>query len=177
MRERGRAMLQIFQTQFIGVLKQIKEQEETIEECGRALAQAVVGEGTIYIIADREMTPIASAIVHADKTNRIEALDKENIAIITPADRVVYFTSYSSTGDMVMVESLLERHITVIGIAGNDRVGIDKMCDFFINTCLVQGLVPTDEGERIGLPFIGVGLYVFELLSLVLTDILLEYEE
>ncbi|WP_026672773.1 DUF2529 family protein [Alkalihalobacterium bogoriense] len=170
-------MLQIFQTQFIGVLKQIKDQEETIEECGRALAQAVVGEGTIYIIADKEMTPIASAIVHADKTNQMEALDKENIAIITPADRVVYFTSYSSAGDMAMIESLLERHITVIGIAGKDHPGIDQICDFFINMFLVHGLVPTDEGERIGQPFVSVGLYVFELLSLALTDILSEYEE
>lgn len=51
-------MSKIFTTQLIGRLQKISEQELDIEDAARLLAQALVGEGSIYIFGENDLRSV-----------------------------------------------------------------------------------------------------------------------
>lgn len=58
-------MIKIFTTQLIGRLKMMEEKEiYNLEDAARLLAQALVGEGNIYIYAEQGLDGVLAEALH-----------------------------------------------------------------------------------------------------------------
>ena len=103
-------MLKMFTTQLTGLFKRIEEKEEfSFEDGARLLAQAPVGDGSIYIFGTNEMKAIAhEALEGAEPFAGVRLYS--DIDELTIADRVLLFTRTSS--DQASIElavQLLEK--------------------------------------------------------------------
>ncbi|WP_078556182.1 DUF2529 family protein [Bacillus alkalicellulosilyticus] len=167
-------MLQIFHTQLVGLLQNIKKQEEKIEECARLLAQAIVGEGRIYIHGTGSLGSLPANIMNS--TDLIPTLDTySSMEDVSTHDRVLLFSSQSDEEEVKhLIASLDEKNIPYVWVCALKN-GEQEM-DLLINTGLLSGLVPDEDGTRTGFPDSLVSMYVYHALFLTVKDILADYE-
>ncbi|MBU8905856.1 DUF2529 domain-containing protein [Desertibacillus haloalkaliphilus] len=174
-------MLQIFSTQLQGMFQTIKnDEEEVIEDSARALAQAIVADGTIYIHGVGEMAAVtAEAQYGQERLPHCQALMTDNtIAPWTNRDRIILFARFADDGDVVeLAKSLQADGAVVIGVSAvreTENPQLNEIADFHIDTKLLQPLVPTESGERIGFPAVMTALYVYYGLYLTTMEIVEE---
>ncbi|MCF6410898.1 DUF2529 family protein [Pseudalkalibacillus salsuginis] len=170
-------MLKIFTTQLFGVFKKIQDHEdEKIEDCSRLLAQTITGNGTIHIIGFGELEGIASVIVNGH----------ESLPACTP-----YAGKEMEAGDCILVfagktndeqfEKLVHHTVTenvpIVSVAGVEKEAALLLNEnFHIDTKLLNGLVPGDDGGRYGFPVFITALYVYYALYFNTKEMLEEYE-
>jgi DNA-binding MurR/RpiR family transcriptional regulator len=178
-------LLKIFTTQLVGYFKSIQENEEmNIEDSARAIAQAIVGDGNIYVHGKDEMNCIATeAVLGAEpmpKTSFLFNDEGKFIRNLSSLDRVIVATRFSNDETIVrLVKEIKESGATVIGISAiqeDDVACLATVCDFHIDTKLIQGLVPQDDGSRIGFPSSMLALYAYFGLSFIVKEMLEEYD-
>jgi len=172
----------IFLTQLTGVLKRIQDEEEYhFEDSSRLLAQALVGEGSIYIWGDGELEAVSyEAIKGKDSLKNVKTLKVDQLDLLTDSDRVLLFSRNSTDENVIHVGHLLrERNIPFVAVASKskEQEGIDAIADLFIDLKIKNGLVPTDTGERVGYPYLLVSLFVYHHLQFLVKEILDEYED
>ncbi|ANC79006.1 hypothetical protein ABE65_020250 [Fictibacillus phosphorivorans] len=179
-------MLKIFSTQVAGLLKSISDKEEqSIEESSRLLAQSVLSEGTVYFKGFYEMEAVVSEALSGENKFRAGANFTEvELSDLLPVDSVVVATRYLDDEKAVElcseVRKTTECNVILIGGRRKDaemNVNPDDFADIVIDTKAVRGLVPLDDGTRLGLPSGLTALFAYYALFLTTEEILEEYDE
>ncbi|NQD66566.1 DUF2529 domain-containing protein [Bacillus haikouensis] len=173
-------MIKMFTTQLSGLFKRISEKQEfEIEDAARLLAQAAVGQGSIYIKAFGEMEAVtAEALYGAEPLPSVKKYDES--AALTEADRLLVVTRLSSDGDAVeFAKALAADGVSFVGISGVvGEGGLDELADLHLDTNVIKGLLPGEEiGERVCMPASMAALYIYFALGFVIREMLEEYED
>jgi hypothetical protein len=175
-------MIKMFTTQLSGLFKRISEKQEfEIEDAARLLAQAAVGQGSIYIKAFGEMEAVtAEALYGAEPLPSAKKFDES--AALTEADRVLVVTRLSSDGEAVEFANKLAADgvsfVGISGVVGESDGGLDKLADLHLDTKVIKGMLPGEEiGERVCMPTSMAALYIYFALGFVIREMLEEYED
>lgn len=175
-------MLKMFSTQLTGLLKRIQDKEEfALEDGARLLAQAIVGDGHIYIYAEHELGSVTlEATQSTEPLLKAVALSTiEEVDTLTDADRVLVFARTSTDASALTVAKRLhERHLPFVSVATTVE-GEDSLAEYshvHINLQLPKGLLPDEEGNRFGYPASIAALFVYYGLKFTIDEMLEEYE-
>jgi uncharacterized phosphosugar-binding protein len=170
----------MYTTQLNGLFQRIAEKEEqSIEESARLLAQALVGEGKIYVKGFGEMEAVTSEIEKGLEP-LIGAQRFENLEALTEADRVLIITRFCDDHDPLELARQLNRagipFVGVSGIRKNSDDTFQSLADVHIQTHAIRGLLPTETGERTALPSSLAGIYIYQALKFTVQEIIEDYE-
>ncbi|MEH7352199.1 DUF2529 domain-containing protein [Neobacillus drentensis] len=177
-------MLKMFTTQLTGVFKKINEKEEfSFEDGARLLAQAPVGDGSIYIFGTKEMKAVEyEALEGAEPFKGAKVLTSAGVDELSGSDRVLIFTRTSFDKDaLALAVQLREKRVPFVAVttvmepdADDDLV---EFADVHIDLRLTKGLLPDDFGNRYGYPSSMAALFVYYGLKFIIDEMLAEYEE
>ena len=178
-------MLKIFTTQLSGVFTSILEKQKyEIEDGARLLSQAIVSGGNLYIYGTDEMLAITSEATRGAEPLRhgITLHDPTDLDTISSIDRVLLVTrSPTNEQALLLAKELREKGIPFVSVTTSvnnaNEDSIVDLSDIHIEIPLKKGLVPTDDGSRIGLPFSMVALYVYYGLKFSIDEIIGEFDE
>ncbi|MCM3718424.1 DUF2529 family protein [Fictibacillus phosphorivorans] len=179
-------MLKIFSTQVSGLLKAISDKEEqSIEEASRLLAHSVLSEGTVYFKGFGEMEAVVSeALFGENKFRRGSAFVEGSFDELLPVDSVVVASRFLDDEEAVTFCKKIKEHTDchVILLGGRKKEAeneteLDSSVDIVIDSKAVRGLVPLDDGSRIGFPSGLTTLFAYYALFLTTEEILEEYDE
>ncbi|RJS60746.1 DUF2529 family protein [Bacillus sp. PK3_68] len=171
-------MLKMFTTQLNGLFQRIADKEaEQMEDGARLLAQAVIGEGRVYIKGFEEMKAVeAEATAGAEALSCFQSFEAADN--ITESDRVLLVSRFSHDSEAVALAAALEeRGIPFVAIAGlvpEKEHSLHEKADVFINTKVTKGLLPDENGGRTGFPSSLAALYIYFSLKLTIDEILQE---
>ncbi|WP_100401471.1 DUF2529 family protein [Bacillus sp. FJAT-42315] len=171
-------MLKMFSTQLNGLLQRIADKEaEQIEDGARLLAQAAIGDGTIFIKGFNEMKAVeAEAVFGAEPL--VHATPLSSIDEVTETDRLLLVSRFADDEEVLMIaKEFQKKNIPFIAIAGarsTENESLENSADIFIDTKLLKGLLPNEQGERTAFPSSIAALYIFFLLKLTIDEILLD---
>lgn len=175
-------MLKMFTTQLTGLLKRIQDKEDlSLEDGARLLAQALIGDGHIFIFAEGELAAVqAEAIQSCEPLKQARVLEGlEQIGDVTEADRVLIIARTSHDDRAVAIgKALEERGIPFVSVATVDEGtgdALEKFAHVHIDLHLKKGLLPDEEGNRYGYPASIAALYVYYGLKLTIDEIMEEY--
>ena len=168
----------MFTTQLTGLFKRIEEKEEfPFEDGARLLAQAPVGDGSIYIFGTNEMKAIAHEALEGAEPFASAKLFTE-IDVLTIADRVLLFTRTSSDKKAIdLAVQLQEKEVPFVAVSTDTDGQLAGIADVHINLRLTKALLPDDSGNRYGYPSLMAALFVYYGLKFTIDEILAEYEE
>ncbi|QWU47839.1 MULTISPECIES: DUF2529 domain-containing protein [Bacillus] len=174
-------MLKIFSTQLSGYFSRISQKEEmNIEDSARLLAQALVGDGFIYLHGTNEMEGIVSeALFGAEPMKQAKCLiENGELAAVTSADRVLLISRFSTDEEIIKIaKKLHEEGQSIVGISAiqEDAESLEQYTDVHIDTKLLKGLIPDDEGNRYGFPSLIIALFAYHGLKFTIDEMLNEY--
>lgn len=173
-------MLKMLSTQLTGVFSKIREKEEfSLEDGARLLAQASVGEGTIYIKGFQEMEGVVSEALKGVEPLR-NAKILESVSHLSHTDRVLLFARLSDEQDAVALgRELANIGVPFVSVAGTNRDAencLTKLADVHINTYIVKPMLPAEDGRRTCFPSLIAALYAYFGLKFIMDEILHEYE-
>ena len=172
-------LLKMFSTQLSGLFKRLQEQEEfSLEDSARLLAQAAAGEGKIYLYGSGEMQAVLfEALEGAEPLAHAARFD---MAEVTPADRVLLFARHSTDPDAVAIaKELAEKYLpftAVSTVIPGDEPGLDTLADVHIDLKLTKGLLPDENGERFAIPNTMAALFVYYGIKFTIDEIIAGYE-
>ncbi|MBE7104047.1 DUF2529 domain-containing protein [Bacillus cereus] len=175
-------MLKIFSTQLSGYFSRISQKEEmNIEDSARLLAQALVGDGFIYLHGTNEMEGIVSeALFGAEPMKQAKRLiENGELATVTSADRVLLISRFSTDEEIIKTtKKLHEEGQSIVGISAiqEGAESLEQYTDVHIDTKLLKGLIPDDEGNRYGFPSLIVALFAYHGLKFTIDEIIGDYE-
>ncbi|PFJ17489.1 hypothetical protein COD67_08315 [Bacillus cereus] len=174
-------MLKIFSTQLSGYFSRVSQKEEmNIEDSARLLAQALVGDGFIYLHGTNEMEGIvAEALFGAEPMKQAKRLfENGKEAEVTSADRVLLISRFSTDEEVVAIaKKLQEEGHSIVGISAiqENAESLEQYTDVHIDTKLLKGLMPDDEGNRYGFPSLMVALFTYHGIKFTIDEMLNEY--
>lgn len=175
-------MLKIFTTQLNGIFKSISDDEFTIEDAARLLAQAAISDGSIYIHGFNDMQGVLSQAIESEEAMpHCKPLYVNNqLATLSPVDRVILVSRHSHDAEALqLAQQLADEYIPFIALSSvvNTEIeGLQDMADVHIDLKLKRGLIPTETGERVGFPSLLIALYGLYAINLTLTELLEELE-
>jgi uncharacterized phosphosugar-binding protein len=175
--------MKIFTTQLQGIFQKIQDQEDmNIEDAARLLAQAVIGDGSIYIYGNKEMEAILLEALYGPEPLPSAAPLFENgkVADVSEADRVLVISRFSTDKEVVeLAKTLKEQGIQTVGIsaltASEEFDSLEQWTDIHIDIKLVKPLIPDEEGNRFGFPALMAALYAYYVTTYTMKEILEEY--
>ncbi|ANX14174.1 hypothetical protein ABE41_019345 [Fictibacillus arsenicus] len=175
-------MLKIFSTQVSGLLKAISDKEEqSIEESSRLLAHTVLSEGTVYFKGFGEMEAVVSeALFGENKFRRGAEFTDASWEELLPVDSVVVASRFADDFEALDFCKKVKEHADcyVILLGGRRKEAVlETTADIVIDTKAARGLVPLDDGSRIGVPSGLTALFAYYALFLTTEEILEEYDE
>ncbi|GAE33609.1 DUF2529 family protein [Halalkalibacter akibai] len=175
-------MQKIFTTQLIGLMKNSID-ELILEDAARLLSQALIGDGNVYIFGKDEMVAIAAEALYGKEhlSNVLPLFEKGNMAELDSADRVFLLSREAHDPEMVsLVERVSEKGVLIVGLTAEKKDSSKKLwtdwVDIHLDLQLSGGLVPTDDGDRIGFPASILALYTYFCLHLLIVEFLSEYK-
>jgi hypothetical protein len=171
----------MFLTQLNGLQQRIFDKEEyPIEDTARLLAQAAVGEGTIYIKGYKEMESVSLEAFEGAEPLQL-AKPFHNIDELTDADRVLIISRFSNDLDALhLAKKLVKKGIPFSSISGKvngQGEDISELADVHINTTLLKSMLPTETGDRAGFPSALIGLFIYHCIKFQFDEIIAEYNE
>ncbi|MED4403853.1 DUF2529 family protein [Metabacillus fastidiosus] len=177
-------MMKIFTTQLMSYLKRITEQEElAIEDGSRLLAQASIGDGTIYFYGYKELEGVTmEATKSSELIPNAKPLFDENgkMAEVEREDRVILFTHRSSDEEAIQIaKELAEKDLQIVGVSAKVKdleQDLETITDVHIDSKLLRPLIPDDDGSRYGFPALITSLFVYYAINFTLKEIMSEYE-
>ncbi|MGH0430521.1 DUF2529 family protein [Bacillus mycoides] len=174
-------MLKIFSTQLSGYFSKISQKEDmNIEDSARLLAQALVGDGFIYLHGTNEMEGVVSeALFGAEPMKQAKRLiENGELAAVTSADRVLLISRFSTDEEVVTIaKKLQEEGQSIVGISAvhESPESLEQYTDVHIDIKLLKGLIPDDEGNRYGFPSLIIALFAYHGLKFTIDEMLNEY--
>ncbi|WP_414042274.1 DUF2529 family protein [Macrococcus animalis] len=163
-------MLKIFNTQLNGIFKKIDMQETELDIAGRLLAQAVVGEGRIYVKGFGDLKYFEDFVVNG-KESLFDATVYISDALVDRTDRILVMSDEYDDSTAEFVDSLEARDIDYVLVC-NKSDAITSMN--FIDLCTPRALVPTEDYSRIITPHMMVMNYIYYAIYSVMHEILVE---
>lgn len=176
-------MSKILTTQLTGVLQKIQQNEEdAIEETARLLAQAAIGQGTVYFACFDEMQGIAqNALLSAEPMAKVALWTADTL--LTETDRVCIFTRHANNSDALeLAQQLYDAFIPFAAIAceqaSNDNQ-LSELAYTYVSLNLRNPILPhpTKLGTRIVMPSLLAALYVYEAIKLSYDEMLVLDED
>lgn len=164
-------------TQLTGLLQRIAtSEEESIEETARLLAQAAAREGKIYFATFGEMTSISVNAQFAAEP--FPSMQVWTPAIeLTSADRVWIITRSSENKEAIaLAEKLSDAFIPFSVLAAepaSDDNTLSTLAYTYVSLKLTKGLLPTDDGSRVVLPYALSAMFVYEAVKMKLDEMLI----
>ncbi|MGR5996296.1 DUF2529 domain-containing protein [Bacillus cereus] len=173
-------MLKIFSTQLSGYFSRVSQKEEmNIEDSARLLAQALVGDGFIYLHGTNEMEGVvAEALFGAEPMKQAKRLFENGKEEVTSADRVLLISRFSTDEAVVEIaKNYKKRDTSIVGISAlqEGTESLERYTDVHIDTKLLKGLIPDDEGNRYGFPSLIVALFAYHGIKFTIDEMLNEY--
>lgn len=161
--------MKMLTTQLSGLLQRIAgSQEEAIEETARLLAQATAGEGMIYFATFGEMDAIYQNAVASDLFPRLAQWTPNTD--VTSADRIWILTTHSTHPEaLALAQSLADSFIPFSVLSGDNPAEDDTLTDLAytsVSCGITKGLLPTDTGDRVVVPYAFAALFVYEAVLL-----------
>ncbi|HIX43747.1 hypothetical protein QI30_12190 [Kurthia sp. 3B1D] len=174
-------MLKMLTTQLTGLLQRIaSDQEETIEEAARLLAQAGITDGKVYFACFGEMKALEYNAAHAEEPFA-KMTPWTDDAAITDMDRVLIVTRHANDEEaLTLAQTLYDQFIPFAVITSEKEADAGKMADLayvYVSLKMKQGLIPNDIGERIVVPHLLAALYLYEAIKVHYDDMLFNDEE
>jgi len=172
-------MLKMFSTQMSGLFKKVLDKEAFgFEDSARLLAQASVGDGTIYIKSFGEMNGILSEAFEGAEPFPGLPFDDKNMPY-SQEDRVLLFTRTSADKKAIeLAQNLQQLNIPFAAIStvvSSEELTLVELADVHIDLNLQKGLIPDEIGNRIGLPNLMVALFAYYGIKFTLEEILQEF--
>lgn len=176
-------MSKILTTQLTGVLQKIQQHEEfAIEETARLLAQASVGEGTVYFACFDEMKSIViNALYSAEPMANIAEWTSETA--LSPSDRVCIFTRHANNEEAAaLAKQLFDAFIPFAAVAseGEDEHNLlSELAYTYVSLHVKKAILPhpTKLGERIVSPHLFAALFIYEAIKLSYDEMLAPDED
>lgn len=162
--------MKMLTTQLTGLFQRIStNEEESVGETARLLAQAAVGEGIIYFAAFGEMKAIAlNALESAEPFQRAKLWTPDTE--IKKSDRVWILTRHADYKEALeLAQKLFDEFIPFAAIATEPAGEGNRLSDLaytYIGLRISKGLLPNEMGERVVLPHALAALYVYEAVKL-----------
>ncbi|KEK25514.1 DUF2529 domain-containing protein [Bacillus gaemokensis] len=175
-------MLKIFSTQLSGYFTRISQKEEmNIEDSARLLAQALIGDGIVYLHGTNEMEGVVSEALHgAEPMKHAKRLiENGKQAEVTSADRVLLISRFSTDEEITSIaKKLQEEGQSIVGISAvqEGAESLEQYTDVHIDIRLLKGLIPDDEGHRYGFPSLILSLFAYHGLKFTIDEMINEYE-
>lgn len=172
--------MKMLTTQLVGLLQRIAtSQEEAIEETARLVAQAAVGEGKIYFAAFGEMEAVYANAEASGLFPRLARWTKETE--VTSADRVLILTPSAANEDALqLAKELSDAFIPFSAVAPEKHTEDNELAELaytYVALGFTKGLLPTDTGERIVLPYALAALFVYEAILMAVREMTDEDED
>lgn len=169
--------MKMLTTQLSGLLDRIaKNNEESIEETARLLAQATVGEGRVIIAGFDELSVVQTVAMASEKPF-LGAVPYDPALTIGHADRVWIFThSVDDPSALELGRSLAEAFIpfAVVAPEKDDDHELVHLAMTYISTGLLRGLLPGEDGERIVEPHALAALFIYEAVKISYDEMLMD---
>ncbi|MFE1242693.1 DUF2529 family protein [Fictibacillus sp. NPDC058756] len=175
-------MLKIFSTQVSGLLKAISDKEEqSIEESSRLLAHTILSEGTVYFKGFGEMEAVVNeALLGENQFRQSVEFSDASWEELLPVDSIVVASRFTDDHEALTfcktVKDHADCHVILMG-GRRKEADLETTADIVIDTKAVRGLVPLDDGSRIGFPSGLTALFAYYSLFLTTEEILEEYDE
>lgn len=177
-------MLKIFSTQLQGQFKKIMEQEElSIEDGARILAQSVISDGNIFVHGISEMGAVTmEALYGSEPLSTAKPLFCDGkMADATDLDRVLLISRFSTDSEAVaLAKDLHKKGIQTVAIAAiKKNVDTQSLIDFvdvLIDSKLTIGLLPNEDGTRFGFPSAMTALFTYYGLAFTIKEMVEEFE-
>lgn len=167
--------MKMLTTQIGGLLDRIAtNNEESIEETARLLAQATVGEGRVIIAGFDELDAVQRVATLSEKPFT-RAIPYHSALEIDHTDRVWIFTrSATSSATLELARSLATDFIPFAAVApeNEEENELAELATTYISTRLTRGLLPGENGERIVQPHAMVALFVYEAVQIAYDEML-----
>ncbi|MCU7558127.1 DUF2529 domain-containing protein [Macrococcus capreoli] len=163
-------MLKILSTQLNGIFKKIDNQEMELDIAGRLLAQAVVGEGCIYVKGFGDLKCFEDFVVNS-KESLFDAQVYISDAIVDSTDRVLVMSDTYDESTAEFVDSLETRNIDYVLVC-NKHDDITAMN--YIDLSTPRAIVPTEDFSRIITPHVMAMNYIYYAIYSVMHEMLVE---
>ncbi|MDJ1112024.1 DUF2529 domain-containing protein [Macrococcus sp. S115] len=166
-------MFKIFNTQLNGIFKKIEAQEVEIDIAARLLAQAVVGQGKIYVKGFGDLKHFEDFAVESKE----RLFDSEKFiteSLIDHTDRILVMSDTYDEDCHEFITMLKEKDIDFVLVCNKDE-RIDVMN--FIDLSTPRALVPTENFSRIITPHMMAMNFIYYGIYNVMYEMLVEEEE
>ncbi|MFJ7744984.1 DUF2529 domain-containing protein [Peribacillus sp. NPDC097295] len=174
-------MLKIFSTQLSGVFKKIMEMDSfEMEDAGRLLAQAVVGDGSVFIHGFGEMQGVVAESMDGEEPFP-KAKRYTDDAVISREDRLLLFSRHSNDPEAIKLgHRLLQLDIPFVAVSTgvqSEKDTLVELADVHIDLRIQRGLIPDETGNRFGYPTLIAALFAYYGIKFTVEEIIHEYED
>lgn len=176
-------MSKILTTQLTGLFQRIgQSEEEAIEETARLLAQAAIGQGTVYFATFGEMEAIAINALHSVQPFANFKRYENSVALL-PADRVIIFTRHATDEQALQLARKLNADFipfsAVASEVASDSNELSDLAYTYISLKMRGGILPhpTKLGERIVFPHVMAALFIYEAIKMEFDEMLMDDED
>ncbi|UZJ79147.1 DUF2529 family protein [Fictibacillus sp. KU28468] len=176
-------MLKIFSTQLNGIFSKIQQDNEfAFEDAARLLAQTVLSNGTVYFTGKDEMEAVCAEGIHGQEAfSNAKRLNASEVSGLTSVDTVIASARFHCDQQTLALLQEIKQNTdaNLIFLASQIEKEEETIpyCDAFIDLKVKKGLVPAENGERVGIPSAMAGLFAYHALFLTAKEILEEYED
>lgn len=161
--------MKILSTQLTGLFQDIAGHDDTIEDIARLLAQAAVGDGTIFLAAYGEMKAVtAAALEGAEPLSSAREWKPESC--LTSADRV-FILAKKDEGDE-LAGRLSDAAIPFAMLCAESKES--DLPEVFLSLGIDTGLLPAEGGGRTFVPHAVAALFVYHSIKLRMDEMLAE---
>ena len=159
--------MKMLTTQLTGLFQRIGKHEESIEDTARVMAQAAIGEGTVYIAAFGEMEAVAAAAFQGPEPLQSAARWQPDIEL-TSADRIWILARKDEGAELAA--SLLNQFIPFAYLSAETYDNSDA--DAFLSLGIDKGILPDDTGGRTVVPHGLAALFVYHAVKMEFDEML-----
>ncbi|MBU9724346.1 MULTISPECIES: DUF2529 family protein [Bacillaceae] len=172
--------MKIFQTQLQGLLNQIDNNEAELEDAARLVAQSIISDGDVWIYAEDEMIGVVAQAMHGSDSLPNLSLGEQG-ALFDSMDTLLVFSPHKLSKDALnVVLSAKEEGANIVGVSSestpHEGEAWTDHCTLHFSTGIKNGLVPTESGNRIGMPHLIVALHYYYGLYFSVMEMLEENE-
>lgn len=166
-------MLKIFNTQLNGIFKKIDAQETELDIASRLLAQAVVGEGKIYVKGFGDLRHFEEFVVDSEES-LFGAEKMITESVLDQTDRVLLMADTYDEAVIEYIKDLEAFNIDYILVCNKDE-RIASMN--FIDLSTPRAIVPAEDFSRIIRPHMMAMNYIYYVIYAGMKELLEEEAE
>ncbi|SFE61956.1 DUF2529 family protein [Alteribacillus iranensis] len=171
--------MKMFATQLQGMFQKIVALEEPLEDGARLLAQAPAGAGKLYVSATPELTGIAMSLAAHQEAPK-DTMYWQPSSSPDSTDRVLLFAGKKEAAELSQqIEFLKKQEVPLVIVAPFSQEDIETDLDFtdiWIQTPGRDGIIPAEDGSRMGEPTALCSLFTGQLLYLYIKEMMEEFD-